>query len=273
MTILFDGRFALYPTLVPYGQQANGVNHVMDEGPASGIADRIELVTDPLGSDTVCRLSLYADDAEIGSGHRSEIRTPLTNDLDTQAWYWWAIMLSPGWTADAYEFAWSQFHQTPDPEDEQASPPMVLFASTDERVQSRNAYDTEAVSTPGTVQRRDLFGFRMQFGVWHEFVVRAKWSGQENGGEFSIWQNRRLRYRETGQANAMNNLAARSIYQKNGIYNYGGVSPAPSLMRAYTKGIVICDGTAQSFDAFMAEIGRPEITELERVSGPVCGSF
>lgn len=109
----------------------------------------------------------------------------------------------------------------------------------------------------------------LQRNHWYSFVIHGSWSAEAEDGCMEVWVDRRLITRETGLDNTYPWMEY--MYPKNGMYANGGW-PANwgGSATAYWGGFVVADGTSASFNEFMAECGYPELTELERVSGPVC---
>lgn len=261
MTILFDGRFTHGADIDDYTQwQTNGATGT----DASLIpAGRIELVS--LDGETACRFTVADSDELAANGNRTEIRGPSVT-IGGEYWYSWHTYVPEGFGNDRVltldqlpNFAVGQFHQAPDG-GEYSSPPMPMLYDAGKMV-IRSYYDEGATSTSESYTRRTLASFRCLPGAWRHFVLHVLWDASSSGF-IEMWCDRRLVASETGQANCADN--SEGPYPKLGVYNFGSLA-SYGTRQIFSKGIVCADDTSQSFDAFMAEIGHPELTELEIV--------
>lgn len=263
MPIIFDGRlgdagFSAYPSL-----QANGLV-VSGSSSPNGIANRIDIASDPLGSgERVAQFTLYESDPPTAgtSSRRSEIRGPTQDPAGTEYWAMWSYLFPGVWADVRSGFSWMQWHDIPDGGDPSpGKPPPLLGVRAGNGLGQINAsYHEDPVNPPlSDFVRRPLTYAWLPSGVWHTFVMRWLMSYTVGVGEREIWQNRRKIFAEFAQHNSYHD--AQGPYFKVGLYNYFSVS-GWKRYQGWSKGLVLGTGYS-SFDEFMIACGSSD-RELE----------
>lgn len=236
----------------------------------------IDLVADPVdATKTVIRCQYAASD--IVAGVKSELlpRTPTAADPITdwagqaaaRRWYRFAFLVTD-WPEEPrvppnpqLAVLWQLHDQADSTPDVYDDPPLWLRDDGLGYWVLRNTYDVNAVTTLGTIVKRDLIRFKREINVWNEIVIYMKPSW--TSGDLKIWRNRRLIFTETGTPNCFNHQAANG-----GSYNfieygvYGGKTGQVTPRTAYHKGIQVGDEAYTTFDQFLAACGSSD-TELE----------
>lgn len=252
MTILFDGRFSATPDFSLYNRiERDPAAH--DVPPITGgVLDAYEIVTDPVGTDSVAKITIQS-----GSPGRCELR-PFFRDTSAsppefgERWYAWWDLFPADWVDEipgvahpqtdllsSTEDIIAQCHSHPDASDGVHSPQFALFVQG-RKIKFARTYETAAVTTmvmPNLTVHGSWPLVKMQ---WIEWVLHVNWTINSNGF-FHLYKDRRLAYSQTGAPNTYND--ALGPYFKSGFYKYSGaLSPATQVR--YSKGVVIGDNTS-----------------------------
>ncbi|SCX94629.1 Polysaccharide lyase [Nitrosospira sp. Nl5] len=252
MTLLFDGRFTTTPDFSAYNRIE--LSPSGDDQPpyAGGVLGQYEIVTDPVGTDPVAKLTAISSTLA-----RTEMR-PFQKDIVSggpdfgELWYAWWDLFPADWVdeipgpANAESSLLSgtkdiiaQGHAYDDVADSGHYPQFAMYVQG-QRIKFLRTYDTAATTTLVAPNLTVHGSWPLVKMVWIEWVLHVNWAASSNGF-FHLYKDRRLVYSETGAPNTYNDTAG--PFFKTGFYKYyGPLSPITRVR--YSKGVVIGDSTS-----------------------------
>jgi hypothetical protein len=182
-------------------------------------SDRLQVVTSPVAEG---RYALKAtvrqgDDPINSSGNRNELVYMSNEAVGSEYYYRWKVMFPSDYPSARTWQVFTQWHH----DGCCGSPPVEFFVYGEEiRLTITNSI------TPWTTP--------LVRGVWHEFILHAKWSPDPKVGFIELWHNRE---RVLPRRNLATTYAGMKSYLKLGLYRNDTIAPV---------GVVYHDGFIQA---------------------------
>lgn len=229
MAIITAGRFDL-------GASIAGAGYAIEAD-----AGCVELVPDPLGQRTVCRLTQRSDSADYGGHPRAEIRLPAWAP-QAEVWLdWETLLLRRDFYPDQHPHTIVfQIHGTPDVGDAGEGFPPLAFIARGHQMRIKGAYDATASSSAATRTELEFGVLPCTYDEWVKWTVQAKFDWT-SAGKLNVWCNDRQVVKYTGPL-GYNDAAG--CYAKIGTYCSGGVDSRLGARTIYTTGFVIGDAAS-----------------------------
>ncbi|MBZ4416299.1 polysaccharide lyase [Myxococcus sp. RHSTA-1-4] len=193
-------------------------------------ADRLQVVTSPVaeGKYALKATVRQGDDPINSSGNRNELVYQGREAVGSEYYYRWKVMFPADYpSADTWQL-FTQWHH-----DGCCGSPPVEFYVKGEEIR---------FSLPGTEEVP--WRTKLVRGVWHEFILHAKWSSDPEVGFVELWHNKELVLPKRG---AMTMYSGQKNYLKLGLYRNDTVQPV---------GVVYHDGFVQA--TTLADVMTPE---------------
>lgn len=195
--LLLDGRF----DATGWSAYDNMQNRHHNGAPGSYRGDRTVLVDDP-DKGKVCRFTVSPGDVpNFGGGERSEVAAHMfearTREGD-ERWYEFSVKFGEGFRNPSSEWCiWMQWHPG------HGSPPFVLNVLQSGKVSLFDMWQDPEIIAPTTDN-----------GVWHDYVVHARFSNNSANGWVEVWRDGVLVVPRTNHET----MASASNYLKIGLY-------------------------------------------------------
>ncbi len=183
-------------------------------------ADRLQVVTSPVaeGKYALKATVHQGDDPINASGNRNELVYLSNEPVGSEYYYRWKVMFANDFpSVDTWQL-FTQWHH-----DGCCGSPPVEFYVKGEEIR---------LSLPGTSEIP--WRTKLTRGVWHEFILHAKWSSDPKVGFVELWHNKELVLPKRG---AMTMYSGQRNYLKLGLYRSDTVKPV---------GVVYHDGFIQA---------------------------
>ncbi len=183
-------------------------------------ADRLEVVTSPVaeGKYALKATVRQGDDPINASGNRNELVYLSREAVGSEYYYRWKVMFAKDFpSVDTWQL-FTQWHH-----DGCCGSPPVEFYVRGEEIR---------LSLPGT--NEIPWRTKLTRGVWHEFILHAKWSPDPKVGFVELWHNKE---RVLPKRGAMTMYSGQRNYLKLGLYRSDTVKPV---------GVVYHDGFIQA---------------------------
>ena len=183
-------------------------------------ADRLQVVTSPVaeGKYALKATVRRGDDPIDASGNRNELVYLGREALGSEYYYRWKVMFAADFpSVDTWQI-FTQWHH----DGCCGSPPVEFYVRGEEM----------RLSLPGTSEVP--WRGKLVRGVWHEFILRAKWHSDPKVGFVELWHNKQLVLPKRG---AMTMYSGQKNYLKLGLYRSDTVQPV---------GVVYHDGFVQA---------------------------
>jgi Polysaccharide lyase len=177
--------------------------------------DRLQVVTSPTaqGRYALKATVVQGDNPISASGNRNELVHFGGEKEGDDFYYRFRVMFAPGFPAPNTWQLFTQWHHS----GSSGSPPLE-FVVRNERMELVH-------NTPSGTATRMTIG-TLTRGVWHEFVIRIKWSSNASVGFVELWHDRSQvisrRYFPTL-------YAGQSVYMKAGLYRSNTIAPTGVL--------------------------------------------
>ncbi|MCP3141804.1 polysaccharide lyase [Pyxidicoccus xibeiensis] len=204
-------------------------------------ADRLQVVTSPVaeGKYALKVTVKQGDDPINASGNRNELVYQGREAVGSEYYYRWKVMFATDFpSVDTWQL-FTQWHH----DGCCGSPPVEFFVKGEEI----------RLSLPRTGETP--WRTKLQRGVWHEFILHAKWSSDPKVGFIELWHNKELVLPKRG---AVTMYAGQKNYLKLGLYRNDTVQPV---------GVVYHDGFVQA--TTLADVMETEEEEQEPPPPPV----
>ncbi|WP_338025977.1 polysaccharide lyase [Corallococcus macrosporus] len=183
-------------------------------------ANRLQVVTSPVAEGQYAlKATVYQGDDPINaSGNRNELVYMSREAVGSEYYYRWKVMFANDFpSADTWQL-FTQWHH-----DGCCGSPPVEFYVKGEEIR---------LSLPGTAEIP--WRTKLTRGVWHEFILHAKWSPDPKVGFVELWHNKE---RVLPRRGAMTMYSGQRNYLKLGLYRSDTVRPV---------GVVYHDGFMQA---------------------------
>ncbi|HEY3450495.1 MAG TPA: polysaccharide lyase [Myxococcales bacterium] len=220
-------------------------------------ADRMQVVASPVaqGSRAVRVLVKKGDNPIGASGNRNELLYLSYEPQGSERWYRWQTMWDPSYPSVATWQLFTQWHHSGDG----GSPPLEFYVYAEE-VRLRVNASTIVWTAP------------LQRGVWHDFVMHAKWSPDASEGFLELWYDGAL---ALPKRFVQNQFAGETNYLKQGLYRSDTVDEDGIVFHdGFTIGETEADvrgPTPVSPDAGAKPLAGPDAAGSEPV-GPDAGA-
>lgn len=226
----FEGRYPMWPTW--RRETAADAYPESTDHPYSW-----RLVDAPVRSGaTAYRSELRRTDPKVAGSTRSELTRP-AEPAREEHWYGFSMLLPAGgtedWATDSSAEIVAQWHNSPDPEEKDAtiSPPLALLTKDggwelhrwwDERPVTNNSL----MWNSGRHEETPLGSYEADKGVWTDWAFHVRWGWlPEHAPLLEVYKNRTLVYRSTGP-NTTNDAVGN--YVKMGVYKWDWWQGKPS---------------------------------------------
>lgn len=196
--------------------------------------DRLQVVTNPVaeGKYALKVTVKQGDDPINASGNRNELVYQGREAVGSEYYYRWKVMFATDFpSVDTWQL-FTQWHH-----DGCCGSPPVEFYVKGEEIR---------LSLPGTGETP--WKTKLQRGVWHEFILHAKWGATANTGFVELWHNKALVLPKRG---AVTMYSGQKNYLKLGLYRNDTVKPV---------GVVYHDGFVQATalaDVIALDVPKP----------------
>ncbi len=227
----FEGRYPMWPTW----RRETAADAYQ---PGTDYPYSWQLVNAPVRSGvTAYRSELRRTDPKVAGSTRSEATRP-AEPAREENWYGFSILLPQGgtedWATDTSAEVVAQWHNSPDPEEKDAtiSPPLALLTKNggwelhrwwDERPVT----DNSLMWNSGRHEETLLGSYEADKGAWTDWAFHVRWGWlPEHAPLLEVYKNRTLVYRSTGP-NTTNDAVGN--YFKMGIYKWDWWQGKPSL--------------------------------------------
>jgi MYXO-CTERM domain-containing protein len=197
-------------------------------------ADRLQVVTSPVaeGKYALKVTVKQGDDPINASGNRNELVYQGKEAVGSEYYYRWKVMFATDFpSVDTWQL-FTQWHH-----DGCCGSPPVEFYVRGEEIR---------LSLPGTGEVP--WKTKLVRGVWHEFILHAKWGATANTGFLELWHNKELVLPKRG---AVTMYSGQKNYLKLGLYRSDTVQPV---------GVVYHDGFVQATtlaDVIALDVPKP----------------